>query len=73
MTEIYFEKTYSVTVKVSTKTSSTLSETELRKVVEEQVDHDFNRTVESFGVVAGCCTDDYKEYTYKCSRKTEET
>ena len=43
MAKLVFEKTYTVTVKVSAN-SSTLSETELRKLVEPQVDDEVSRT-----------------------------
>lgn len=68
MAKLVFEKTYTVTVKVSAN-SSTLSETELRKLVEPQVDDDVSLTFQCLDVTAGCLSDNGQTYSYNFSQK----
>ena len=68
MAKLVFEKTYTVTVKVSAN-SSTLSETELRKLVEPQVDNEVSRTFQFLDVTAGCLSDNGQTYSYNFSQK----
>lgn len=71
MAKLVFEKTYTVTVKVSAN-SSTLSETELRKLVEPQVDDEVSRTFQCLDVRAGCLSDNGQTYLYNFSQKPRE-
>lgn len=68
MTKLVFEKTYTVTVKVLAD-SSTLSEAELRKLVEPQVDNEVSRTFQCLDVRAGGLSDNGQTYSYNFSQK----
>lgn len=68
MAKLVFEKTYTVTVKVFAD-SSTLSETELRKLVEPQVDDEVSRTFQCLDVTAGCLSENGQTYSYNFSQK----
>lgn len=68
MAEITYEKSFTVVLQVSAE-SSTLSKTELLKLVKPQVDAGLEQDAEAFNFVAGCCTEDGQTYSYRVSHK----